>query len=91
MTVREYALFSILPAVVLAAAFSFTIVENRGDNAAPTPLACPTVGPVPGSCDDVRLRCMNCTAQYGSNSTNCGICNSLKMGQTCGQPIPSTN
>ena len=56
MTAREYALFSVLPAIVLAAAFSFTIFENQGDTATPTPDACPTVGPVPGSCDDLRLR-----------------------------------
>jgi hypothetical protein len=91
MTVREYALFSILPAIVLAVGFSFTIVENRGDNATPTPLVCPTVGPVPGSCDDIRLRCMTCS-QYGNNPNgNCPICNRLNPGQTCGQPRPATN
>ena len=56
MTIREYALFSVLPAIVLAGALSFTIFEHQGDNAAPVPAACPTAGPVPGSCDDLRLR-----------------------------------
>ena len=88
MTAREYALFSVLPAIVLAAGFSFTIVENRGDTATPTPVACPTVGPVPGSCDDIRLRCLNCKDVNG----DCGICNLLQRGQTCGQPyIPPSS
>ena len=89
MTVREYALFSILPAIVLAAGFSFTIAENRGDTTTPTPVACPTVGPVPGSCDGMRLICLNC---HGQQTDEClHACAMLNRGQTCGQPLPSIN
>ena len=80
MTVREYAVLSVLPAIVLVAGFSVTIAENRGDSSASAPAACPTVGAAPTFCDEVLLQCMN---GIGKNTYN-GACLLLKTGARCG-------
>ena len=51
-----YSVFATVASFVILSALG--VGSGRGDPATPTPLVCPTVGPVPGSCDDLRLRCL---------------------------------
>ena len=51
------------------------IVGDRQGESSPV-VAAPTVGPVPGSCDDLRLRCLACPDRWA-----CHACTILR--NTC--------